>query len=96
MPVRPEFNPDYLYFVTTSAEKHAHIFKQEKVVRILLSSLDFLRTNGRMNLFAFVVMPNHIHFIGKFSKEHTLIDMIRDFKRHTARQIIGNRICKIT
>jgi putative transposase len=88
MPVRPEFDPDYLYFVTTSAEKHAHIFKQETVVRILLSSVDFLRKNGRMDLFAFVVMPNHIHFIGKFSKEHTLIDMIRDFKRHTARKII--------
>jgi REP element-mobilizing transposase RayT len=33
-------------------------------------------------------MPNHIHFICKFNKEYTLADMMRDFKRHTARQII--------
>jgi putative transposase len=88
MPVRPNFNPDYLYFVTTTAEKHIHIFKRESIIRIILDSLHFLRTSGRMELFAFVIMPNHIHLIGKFSKEHSLSDGMRDFKRHTARQII--------
>jgi putative transposase len=29
-----------------------------------------------------------VHFIGKFSQEHPPSDVIRDFKRHTARQII--------
>ena len=88
MPVRAEFNPDYLYFVTTKAERHAHIFKRESIMRIILDSLHFLHTSGRMELFCFVVMPNHIHLIGRFSLKHSLADMIRDFKRHTARQII--------
>lgn len=88
MPVRPNFDPDHLYFVTTAAERHVHIFKHESIVRIILDSLHFLRTNKRMELFVFVIMPNHIHFIGRFSKEHTLADVVRDFKRHTARQII--------
>jgi hypothetical protein len=69
MPVHPNFNPDYLYFVTTSAERHIHIFKHEGMVRIILDSWHFLRTSGRMKLFAFVVMPTHLHFIGKFSQE---------------------------
>jgi len=88
MPVRPNFNPDYLYFVTTTAERHVHIFKRESIIRIILDSLHFLRTSKRMELFVFVIMPNHIHLIGKFSKEHPLSDVMRDFKRHTARQII--------
>lgn len=88
MPVHPYFDPDHLYFVTTSAENHAHLFKRESMIRILLDSLHFLRTDGRMMLFAFVIMPNHIHFIAKFKEEYTLADMMRDFKRHTARQII--------
>lgn len=88
MPVHPHFDPDHLYFVTTKAERHAHLFKRESIIRILLDSLHFLRTEGRMLLFAFVIMPNHIHLIGKFSNEYTLADMMRDFKRHTARQII--------
>jgi REP element-mobilizing transposase RayT len=88
MPVRPEFNPDYLYFVTTSAERHVKLFGSESAARILLGSLNFLRSNGRMNLFAFVVMPNHIHFIARSGNGRTLSDILRDFKRHTARQII--------
>ena len=40
-----------------------------------------------MKLFVFVVMPNHIHFIALFSKEHSLSDVMRDFKKFTARQI---------
>ena len=87
MPVRPNFNPDYLYFVTTTAERHIHIFKSESIIRIILDSLHYLHTNGHMGLFAFVIMPNHVHFIGRFSKEHSLSDVMRDFKRHTARQI---------
>jgi len=88
MPVHPNFDPDHLYFVTTAAERHVHIFKREAIIRIILDSLHFLRKNMRMELFIFVIMPNHIHFIGRFSKEHTLSDVMRDFKRHTARQII--------
>ena len=88
MPVHPNFNPDYLYFVTTTAEQHVHIFKRESIIRIILDSLHFLRTNKRIELFAFVIMPNHIHFISRFGKDHMLSDVMRDFKRHTARQII--------
>ena len=40
-----------------------------------------------MKLFVFVVMPNHIHIIALFSKEHPLSDVMRDFKKFTARQI---------
>jgi putative transposase len=88
MPVHPNFNPDYLYFVTTKAERHTHIFKHESIIRIILDSLHYLRTSGRMKLYVFVIMPNHIHLIVKLIQEYTLSDVMRDFKRHTARQII--------
>ena len=69
MPVKPEFNPDFLYFVTTSAVAHANLFERDVIKRILLDSLHYLRTSSRMRLFAFVIMPNHLHLIAKFSKE---------------------------
>ena len=40
-----------------------------------------------MKLFVFVVMPNHIHLIAHFIREHALSDVMRDFKKFTARQI---------
>jgi len=33
-------------------------------------------------------MPNHIHFIAQYNEAYRLSDMMRDLKRHTARQII--------
>lgn len=94
MPVHPNFNPDYLYFVTTSTEKHIHLFKDEVIIRIILDSWHFIRTNKGVELFCFVIMPNHVHFIARFIKEYTLSDMMRDFKRHTARQIIRQFLAK--
>ena len=87
MPVKPNFNPDYLYFVTTSAVKHAHLFRRDVIKWIIVDSLHHLRTTGKMKLFVFVIMPNHVHFIALFSKENSLSDFMRDFKKFTARQI---------
>lgn len=88
MPVKPTFNPDYLYFITTNAVNHYHLFRLDSTKRIIVDSLHFLRTSGRMELFVFVVMPNHIHMIARFSQAYKPADMMRDFKRYTARLIL--------
>lgn len=87
MPVKPIFNPDYLYFVTTTAVNHAHLFRRDVIKRIIVDSFHHLRTTRKIKLFVFVIMPNHIHIIALFSKEHPLADVMRDFKKFTARQI---------
>jgi REP element-mobilizing transposase RayT len=84
MPVKPNFNPDYLYFVTTTAVNHIHIFQRDVIKRIILDSLRHVRTTRGVKLFVFVIMPNHIHIIAQFTNEYTLADMIRDFKKFTA------------
>jgi REP element-mobilizing transposase RayT len=88
MPVRPEYNPDWLYFVTTTAIRHVSIFNEASLMRILLDSLAFLRESRKVNIHGFVLMPNHIHFIARFGRNYTLADGMRDYKRHTARSII--------
>jgi REP element-mobilizing transposase RayT len=87
MPVKPIFNRDYLYFVTTTAVKHTHLFHRDVIKRIIVDSLHHLRMTREMKLFVFVIMPNHIHIIVHFCEEHPLSDVMRDFKKFTARQI---------
>lgn len=87
MPVKPNFNPDYLYFVSTTAVNRLHLFRRDVIKRIIVDSLHHLRTTRQMKLFVFVIMPNHIHVIVHFSEEHRLSDVMRDFKKFTARQI---------
>jgi REP element-mobilizing transposase RayT len=87
MPVKPEFTPYYFYFVTTSAVGRAHLFRRDVIKRIILDSLHHIRTTRGVKLFVFVIMPNHIHIIAQFNDDYPLADIMRDFKKFTARQI---------
>jgi putative transposase len=85
---RPDFNPDHLYFVTTSAIQHRHLFKREVAKRLIVDSLDCMRLRGQFKLYAFVIMPNHIHIIIQCRAEDPLANVIRDLKKHTADRLI--------
>jgi len=86
--VRPDFDSANLYFVTTTAAQHAHIFRRDAVKRIIADSLSYMRVNRWINLYAFVIMPNHVHFISRFLEGHTLSDVMRELKKHTSKQTI--------
>jgi REP element-mobilizing transposase RayT len=85
---RPDFNPDHLYFVTTSAVQHRHLFEREVVRRLIVDSLDCMRLRGRFKLYTFVIMPNHIHIIIQCCAEDSLANVIRDLKKQTADRLI--------
>lgn len=40
-----------------------------------------------LHLQGFVIMPNHVHFILSVGEKINLSDVIRDFKRHTSKEI---------
>lgn len=88
MPVRPVFDPVNLYFVTTTAVDRVHLFRRDVIKRIIADSLNYMRAHQWICLYVFVIMPNHIHIIIRFLKDHVLSDVMRDFKKHTAKQII--------
>ena len=88
MAVHPTFNADNLYFITTTAVDHTHLFRRDVIKRILVDSLNYMRTQQWINLYVFVIMPNHVHIIVRFLQEHTLANVMRDFKKHTSKQII--------
>jgi REP element-mobilizing transposase RayT len=85
---KPNFNPDYFYFVTTKAAGYLHVFQRDVIKRIILDTLDCLRLRNRLKLYCFVIMPNHIHFIGQFAKDDPLSDVMRDFKRQSSDRVL--------
>lgn len=88
MGVRPNFDPAHLYFITTTAASHRPIFQRDVVKHILVDSMNYMRVSGWINLYAFVIMPNHIHLITRFLSDHQISDVMREFKKHTSKQII--------
>jgi len=85
---RPDFNPDHLYFVTTKAVDYIHLFRRDVVKRLLVDALDCLRLRKQFSLFAFVIMPNHIHLIVQCPAEKPIKDLVRDYKKHVADRLI--------
>jgi putative transposase len=85
---RPDFQPDHLYFVTTTATSHALLFQRDIIKRLVVDSLDCLRIQKRLKLFCYVIMPNHTHLIMQFTANDPLSDVIRDFKKVVADRLV--------
>jgi REP element-mobilizing transposase RayT len=61
------------------------VFTRPDAVKCVLDSWNFLHDRGRMRLFGYVVLENHLHFI---ARSDDLAKEVGDFKSFTARQII--------
>lgn len=94
---RPDFRPEHLYFVTTSAVQHRHLFQRDISKRLMVDILDCMRLRQRLQLYAFVIMPIHVHLIVQCRAEDPLADVVRDLKKQIADRLIrqyrvgGNR-----
>lgn len=74
---RPDFDPSRLYFVTTTAIRHALIFQCDVIKRILTDGLYYASVVEHLKLYAFSIMPNHLHFVGQCQPDKSLADMTR-------------------
>jgi len=81
--------PEHLYFITAALCGWKKIFVEEPYLCIVLNSLDWLRNHGRMYLFAYVLMPSHLHTIVK-PKDRTIGHLIKDFGSFTAHEILSD------
>ena len=84
--------PGHLYFVTAAIVGRKKILSDPAIAGIVLETLDFLRKEGRMRLFSYVIMPEHLHLIvlplEYNGKKQTISDLMRDFKKFTSKRII--------
>jgi len=80
--------PNAPYFLTTTITKHAHVFTRPEFFNVIISSLKHCQAEKSLGLHAFVIMTNHAHFILSAQGESRLSEILRDFKRYTARQIV--------
>ena len=76
-----------LYYVTFQIVNWVDLFTRQVYRDIVIDSLKFCQVNKGLEVYAFVVMSNHIHILLR-SGNDKLSDTIRDFKSHTAKQIL--------
>jgi len=76
------------YFVTATLSGFVELLDEEGYAQIILRNLDFYREKFGFRLLAYVVMPQHIHLVLQPSSKGNISQIMRDFKRHTAKEII--------
>jgi REP element-mobilizing transposase RayT len=78
-----------LYFLTLQVVDRIDIFSRNTYRMIVLDSMKYCIANKGLQLYAYVIMTNHIHMIVSTAPGFNLSDAIRDFKRHTSKTIIN-------
>ncbi|MEW6469699.1 MAG: transposase [Bacteroidota bacterium] len=76
-----------LHFVTFQVVQWADLFTRKIYRDIVIDSLKYCQANKGLEIYAYVIMSNHIHLMVRSDKED-LSGTIRDLKRHTSKQII--------
>lgn len=76
-----------LYFSTYTNLNWIPILEKNEYKDIVIDSLKFLVNNNRVVLYAFVIMPNHIHLLWKINEGLELRNVQRDFLKYTAQKI---------
>jgi REP element-mobilizing transposase RayT len=75
------------YFITTSIVEKISVFLYQDFFDAIIESLKYCQKNKGLIIYGYVIVPNHIHLI-IWNKENEIMDIIRDFKRYTAKKIL--------
>ncbi|MEG3656467.1 transposase [Arenibacter palladensis] len=78
---------DKAHFITTTVVDWIDAFTRKEYRDVVINSLNYCINNKHMLLYGYVIMSNHVHLIVQ-SKNGKLSDLIRDFKKFTARTIL--------
>ncbi|MBI4829838.1 MAG: transposase, partial [Nitrospinae bacterium] len=76
------------YFITSTVNKWIYLFHRPPLAEIILEALAHRISEGDINLRAYVIMPNHLHMILTLRDGLALSDLLRDFHKFTAKQVI--------
>lgn len=88
MKYKPFFDEHHLYFVTISISGWKPIFNNPEYAQIVLQSLKWLRERKMFRLFAFTLLPDHLHIIIKPLGEFRPEAIIQRFASYTSHEIL--------
>jgi putative transposase len=79
-----------LNFVTLTVVNWVDVFIRKSYKDIIIDSLKHCQKEKGLRVYAYVFMSSHIHMIVEATKpEITLSDILRDFKKFTAKKILN-------
>lgn len=77
-----------LNYLTLTVVDWLDVFTRPCYRQVILDSLRHCQKHKGLKVFAYVIMTNHIHLIVKSEGDSPLSDIMRDFKKFTARTLM--------
>ena len=78
-----------LYFTTSTVVDWIDVFTRPEYKQIIVESLKHCQKDKGLDIYAWVLMTNHLHMvIGNNNDTYTISDILRDFKKYTNKKII--------
>jgi len=83
------YDDNGVYFLSMAVIEWLDVFIRRRYKDVIVDSLDYCTEQKSLIVYGYVIMSNHVHLlIGKSNSENTFSDIIRDFKKYTAMQIV--------
>jgi len=76
------------FFITLTTVGWIDIFTRLNQKYIIINALKYCQQNKGLEIYAYCLMSSHIHLMCKATNGFILSDVIRDFKKHTSKEII--------
>jgi len=95
MPLKTITDKEGLYFLTSTVVDWVDVFTRPVYRYIIIDSLKYCINEKGLELYSWVIMSNHIHLVAASKKGFDLSDTMRDFKKHTSKQIIAAILSEI-
>lgn len=76
------------YFITLTTVGWIDIFTRLRQKYIIVNALSYCQKYKGLEIYAYCIMPSHIHLLCKALDGYVLSDIIRDFKKYTSKKIV--------
>ena len=76
------------YFITCTIVRWIDIFTRIEYKDIIVDSLNYCIDKKGLRLNGWVLMTNHLHFIGRCERPFKMSDFLRDFKKFSSKRLM--------
>jgi REP element-mobilizing transposase RayT len=80
--------PGKAYFITTTTVNWVDLFTRLEQRMLLVDALNYCCEHKGLEIYAYCIMPSHLHMLCRADDEDLLANIIRDFKKFTSKKII--------
>ncbi len=84
--IKDQYTP---YFLTCTIIRWIDVFTRKSYKDIIVESLNYCVQHKGLELYAWVIMSNHIHLVAKVKPPLGMSGFLRDFKKFTSKKIVA-------